>query len=264
MWTLLNESLTNPEAIVPLGGGSVLVAGDQSVVSRDEGRTTTVLDLPSATGATRSHVFTREGVFTSSDGWKTFQQTFKKKVDHACEVDAGAWIASGSAIHRFADGKWKKLSTGSRKRIGAIAHGHGALVISVGKQTIYRSTDLGDTWTQHTLDMRSSEWLTRIWVLDQGFVGVTNERPIGFWTSKDGVEWSPVDHSVPPAWTGAAAGDQLYLAGAGVTTVVEHMGLKIEEVQSPGEIRVLAYGPDGMDDDRLWAASRTHLWVARG
>ncbi len=263
MWSLVSSALVNPSSIVPLGGGRVLCAGEQSFVSDDEGKTWTALDLPKVARATRSHAVGREGAFTTSDGWKTFSRTHEGSLNDVCEHDGVAWVYGGTAIHRFVDGKWKKLSTGSRKRVCAIAYGLGALVTSIGKQVIFRSTDLGDSWTQHRLSVRSNEWLTRIWALEQGFLGVSNAHPSAFLSSTDGATWSQVDHSVPPCWTGVAAGDQLWLAGAGVATVVEHLGSKIEEVQSPGEIRVLAYGPDDMDDERLWAASRTKLWIAR-
>lgn len=263
MWTKLSDGLVNPRAIAPLGGGGVLCAGERSAVSRDEGRTWATLELPQAEDASPSHVVGRDGAYTSDDGWRSFHKTLERSLGILCERSGNAWAAGGSALYRFTEGEWVKLSTGSRKRIGAIAYGHEALLLSVGKQTVLRSTDLGETWTQHTLGMRSNEWLTRIWVLEQGFIGVTNARPFWFWTSPDGIRWTQLDVDVPSHWTGTAAGDQLYLAGAGTMTVVEHMGGRIEPVRSPGEIRVLAYGPDDLDDNRLWAASRRSLWIGR-
>jgi hypothetical protein len=262
MWTILSDVI-NPKAIVPFGGGRLLVAGEQNAMSADEGKSWHVLDLPAARGATRSHIISEQGAFTSDDQWKSFRQTFKKPLERACEHEAITWASSGSALHCFADGKWTTLSTKSRKRIGAITYGHGALLLSVGKQTIYRSTDFGDNWTQHTVHLKTNEWLTEIWVLDAGFIGVTNAIPFSFWSSEDGAKWTKVATPVPSHWSGVAAGDQLYLAGAGTMTVIEHMGHKAEPAQCPGEVRVVAWGPDDQNDDRLWAASRTTLWIAR-
>lgn len=263
MWTLLNDELVNPAALVPLGGGRILIAGNDSYVGTEEGRTLTKLDVPAAHAASMSHLITAEGAFTSDDRWQTFRQTFKKPLDDVYQHGDIAWAIHRGSIRRYAGGKWIELAAGGRKRIGAICFGHGVLLLSVGKQTVYRSSDLGDTWTQHTLDMRSNEWLTRIWSWDVGFIGVTNASPFTFWTSNDGAVWKKLPTIVPPCWTGASDGESLYLAGAGALHIVENGGLTVDPAVSPGEIRVMAYGPDDCDDNRFWAASRTTLWIGR-
>lgn len=259
MWRKVSDQLSHPASIALLGEGGVLAVGERTAVSRDEGRTWTPLDLPPLTWASKAHAIGPHGAFWSTDGWRTFQRTFDKPLDLLVEADGAAWATSRTAIYRFADGRWRPLSTGSRGRIGAIAVGHGALVISVGKQTVARSTDRGESWTEHTLAMPKNEWLTAIHVLEGELVGISNEHPKAFWRSVDGAHWERLRQPCPWHWTGVAAGDQLYLAGDGRMWVVE--GERVEPVAMDAEIRVLAYGPDHSGDNALWAADRTSLYL---
>lgn len=268
MWRTQSTGHTFEELAVC--GDGELVAIEQGTgrahLSRDEGRTWAALELSSPVRvATAHHLAGRDAAFTTTDRWATWSTSSKTGLDQIVEQGDVAWASRNAALFRFDPerGAWSKRSTGSRKRVGGLGLFGGAVVAAVGKRTMFRSEDEGATWTSQTLEgMPSTQWLTRLHVLDGGVLGVTNENPLQFWWSEDGEAWTHVGHA-PWHWSAVAYGDQLYTTGAGQTWVVEHRGQRAEPFLADASFRRLALGPDADGETRLWALSSGAVFLFR-
>lgn len=259
----MSEALSGVERIVVVGDGELLALGPETSVSRDQGKTWQRLDIAGPlVDASPHHAVGPGGAFHSTDVWRTVTRTFDGPLVHVVEGEGGAWASDRRALRRFEGGTWKKLDIGSKKAIDALAVGHGAMIASVGHKTIHRSTDGGATFRVHSLErMKAKEKLIRLLVLEDGFLGITNEHPKRFWFSTDGASWAELDPPVPWHWVAVVAADQVVLAGVGEMWAVLHSGQRIEPLIGPGtEIRALEYGPDDMGDDRVWATDGKALY----
>ncbi|MEM9071257.1 MAG: hypothetical protein AAGE52_22295 [Myxococcota bacterium] len=258
-WTVLSET-KRMNALSVFAPAELLSLGEDNQLSRDGGRTWTVVELPGkGRSGAGNHASTSAGTFYSEDGWRSWTKTLDAGLENLCVLgDKRAFGIVGGKVYEFVNGEWDCTLNGGRSRIRSLAANAqtSSAVAVAGKGTVWHR-DSGGEWTQHPIAGAKSLQLIRLFPLDLGFVGITN-HPHTLWWSADGETWKK-SSPLPWHWAAISRGDSLLMTGGnpeGDWFVQAGDGTARIEPYEPTPVCLLASGPDDQGDETCWGLAQ--------
>ncbi len=138
------------------------------------------------------------GIFRSSDRGESWEQIWKTiRVVNQIDIDrqGGILAATDNGVYRLTagDNMWRQLTPPGLATRSAIETQEGVLIAGSERESIWRSTDGGETWSQTAPQLVGDEtWIWDLVERPDGTIAAATISEGVWWSSDAGLTWEPL------------------------------------------------------------------------